>query len=120
MRKHKVNVGANLPDRAKDLLVGIDLCIGPGVAFRGFQSTRGRVDGGKKLAQRRQLPSFIDFEQQLRLALQVVVTKATVGGGPGKLQSFIIGSEFNRKIGFHPNALVEARVETKVAGRQAV
>ncbi len=69
----------------------------------------GRVDGRKKAGEFGKLPRFFDFEQQFGLALQIVITRAASSGGPGKLQRFVVRSEFNRKIRLHASARVAER-----------
>ena len=107
----KINIRPKLAGRAKDLLFWIDLGAGPGVAFGSFENAGRRVYGGEKLAQLGHAPGFFDFEQKFRLALQIVVTQAAVGGGPGKFQGLVVSPEFNRKISFHASARVEVQVE---------
>src|ERR1044071_6725043 len=98
MGEEDVDIGAKLPGGSKDFFLGIDLCAGPEIALGSFQNAGWRVYSGKKLAQFWNPASFFDFEQQFRLPLQIMVRQAAVSGGPGKIQSFVFRSEFNRKI----------------------
>ena len=88
----------------EDLLFGIDLRARPGVTLRGFQCACRRVHGGQKVAQLQEAPCLFDVQQKLWLALQVLVARAAIGGGPGKFQGLVIGSEFDREIRLHASA----------------
>ena len=67
--KNQVHVGAEFPSAAKALLLFAELVRCPGIALASFEHAVGGIDGREKLPQLPIVESFLDIEQQLRLAL---------------------------------------------------
>src|SRR5258705_241638 len=96
--KEQINVRAQFPFGAEDLLFGTHLAAAPGIALRGLQNARGRIDGYEEISEFPEAHRLFDVREHFGLPFQVVVPRTALRSRPGKFKRFIIPTEFNREI----------------------